>query len=100
MKYQISNNKKPPQLNSIILIPTNKSINLIGIVEYIKNDDIYVLLMDRNGRMKITTNDNWIKLSIKELNEFRNSYKMYCNQNTDNLMSVGYSNFKAKYQFE
>lgn len=98
MKYRIHNNNKIPPINSVILIPRSDTTNMIGIVEFTKDDDIYVLLLDRNGRIKISKNDDWIIVSITSLNVLRNAYKLYCNSNVNNLLQNGYASFKAKYK--
>ena len=91
MTFRFSNNMCPP-INSIILVRINNT-NIIGLVETIVDEKIYVLALDRVGRISIKKTDDWILLDISNLQSLRNSYKMFINKNIDGLVQESYGKF-------
>lgn len=85
-----------PVVNSTILVQQGNS-NLIGIVEAIKDNDIYVLLLDRNGRIKIKKSDSWTKLNISDLTSLRHCYQFFINKNISQMVKDNYDKFYQEY---
>lgn len=95
MKFRIVNPTLPP-INSTILI-CRQETNIIGIVENIIDDYIVVLMLDRNGKIVIKKTDEWIPLTITDLQSLRYNYKSFINGNINNIIKTSYDKFSSNY---
>lgn len=95
MKYRIKNDINNLSINSTILI-CGKKENNIGIVELIDNKKIYILLLDKNGRVVLNENDNWIQLNINDLSTLRYDYMSMINKNVNNIIETQYKLYIKK----
>ena len=90
-QYKINNIKTPP-INSMIVVSINNK-NLIGIVELIHHDNIYVLLLNQNGRIKINKNSEWYQINPTDLSELRYDYKIFINEDPVQILNDAYVRF-------
>lgn len=95
MKYKIINDMKKPINGSFILV-CRETENIIGIVEKIIDDDFIILMLDRNGYIKINRNDDWVVLNITTLNDLRNNYRLFTSKNVEALLQKKYGIYASK----
>lgn len=96
MKFKLVNKQEFPPVQSTILVCKDDG-DYIGIVEMIHNDNIYVLLLDRIGRMAINKTDNWIVLNTTDLSKLRYDYKTYIGGSIPKIINDSYKKFESKY---
>lgn len=99
MKYKIINDMRKPIKGSFILVCRDDE-NVIGLVEKVINDDFIILMLDRNGYIKINKNDDWVILNIETLNDLRNNYRLFINKNVETLLQEKYDIYATKNKIE
>jgi hypothetical protein len=83
MKYKINNGNVIPKVGSFIMV-IREDKNIIGIVENVIDEHIIILMLDRNGYVKIKLTDEWLILNIPNLVSLRNKYKLFIDNSIDN----------------
>lgn len=85
-----------PKINSILLV-THNGRNYIGIVDGIVGNDMYVLLLSQNGRIKIDINSDWTQLNLSDLSALRYNYKLFIGDDIESSIDSAYKLFAGKY---
>lgn len=95
MRLNIRNSNLPKN-NSLILVclPTD---NVIGMVEQVKNNKITLLMLDRNGRIIIDTNSDWMLLDIDDMEMIRHSYDLFVKKDIADIVKNSYEVFRKNF---
>jgi hypothetical protein len=95
MKYKIINDMRKPNRGSFILVCKNDE-NIIGLIEKIMDDGMIILMLNKNGYIKINHNDEWLMLNVSTLDDLRNNYRTFINKNVEAILQEKYNIYAKK----
>ena len=78
----------------LVCLPTD---NVIGMVEQVKNNKITLLMLDRNGRIIIDINSDWMLLDIDDMEMIRHSYDLFVKKDITDIVKNSYELFRKNF---